>query len=83
MVASAEPVKPYKHKMAKIYPRVDWSGDAQPPRNEVPMVHPIKKVMYHFDTDMDVCTNWHDCIHAMQVLQKRHMLEGADDIKFK
>ncbi|XP_054259185.1 peptidoglycan-recognition protein 2-like [Macrosteles quadrilineatus] len=82
MAGEADPPKPYQHKMAKIYPRIDWSGQATYPKNEVPMVHPIKKVMFHFNTDVDVCTSWIDCIHTMQVLQKRHLLEGSDDIKF-
>lgn len=77
-----EKEEPWSVKPIVIVPREEWG--AEPPKATTPMVHPVHKVIFTFDTDVPVCKTKEDCILAMQVLQTRHMkMEGRDDIKYK
>lgn len=69
------------HERFDIYTREEWG--ALPPKNFEVMTTLSERVIFSYDLKIDECKTKEDCGEAVRELQRRHMKEGSDDIKYK
>jgi hypothetical protein len=64
-----------------IFTREEWG--ALPPKSFEPIEKRSERVIFSYDLKVDECKTREECAETVRELQRRHMSEGADDIRYK